>query len=116
MCASWGGRTATADTPHVCRWRHNTLDSVLEQVTARYTPGMADVTTMKLSVATRDRLRALGSEQDSLEDVVVAALDVYESQRFWAEAEAASAVETPDQRAERKRVEAEVDTWMDSLG
>jgi hypothetical protein len=77
---------------------------------------MADVTTMKLSIATRDRLRALGSENDSLEDVVVAALEVYESQRFWAQAEAAAAAETPDQRAERKRVEADVDAWMDSLG
>ncbi|MGH9271189.1 MAG: hypothetical protein ACRDZ2_07935 [Ilumatobacteraceae bacterium] len=77
---------------------------------------MAGVTTMKISTATRDRLRALGNERDSLEDVVVAALDVFESQRFWAEAEAAAAAETPDQRAERKRSEAEVDTWMDGLG
>ena len=76
---------------------------------------MADVTTMKISTATRDRLRALGNESDSLEDVVVAALDVYESQRFWAEAEAADAAETPDQRAERKRREAEADAWMDGL-
>ena len=76
---------------------------------------MADVTTMKISTATRDRLRALGNESDSLEDVVVAALDVYESQRFWAEAETADAAETPDQRAERKRREAEADAWMDSL-
>ena len=50
-----------------------------------------------------------------MEDVVVAALDAYESQQFWAEAEAAAAAETPDQRAERKRVEAEVDAWTDSL-
>jgi hypothetical protein len=34
---------------------------------------MAHVTTMKLSVETRDRLRALGGEGNSLEDVVVAA-------------------------------------------
>lgn len=76
---------------------------------------MADATTMKISTATRDRLRALGTVGDSLEDVVVAALDVYESQQFWAEAEAAAAAETDHQRAERKRVEADVDTWMDSL-
>ena len=74
---------------------------------------MADVTTMKISSATRDRLRALGSEADSLEDVVVAALDVYETQRFWAAAEAAAAAETTEQRAERKRREAEIDAWMD---
>jgi hypothetical protein len=70
---------------------------------------------MKISTATRDRLRALGAPGDSLEDVVVVALDAYESQRFWAEAEAAAVAESPDQRAERKRVEAEVDTWTDSL-
>lgn len=77
---------------------------------------MPDVTTMKISTATRDRIRALGAEHDSLEDVVVAALDVYESQQFWADAEAAAAAETPDQRAQRKRHEAETDAWMDGLG
>jgi hypothetical protein len=76
---------------------------------------MAEVTTMKITTATRDRLRALGVEGESLEDVVVAALDVYESQQFWASAEAADAAETPTQRAERKRSEAEVDAWLDSL-
>ena len=45
---------------------------------------MADVTTMKISTATRDRLRALGDAGESLEDVVVRALDAYESQQFWA--------------------------------
>jgi hypothetical protein len=73
------------------------------------------VTTMKITTATRDRLRALGAAGDSLEDVVVAALDVYESQQFWAEAEAAAAAESPEQRADRKRVEASVDAWMDTL-
>jgi hypothetical protein len=76
---------------------------------------MAPVTTMKISIATRDRLRALGAENDTLEDVVVAALDVYESQQFWADAEAAAAAESPSQGARRKRVEAEVDAWMDGL-
>jgi hypothetical protein len=76
----------------------------------------AEVTTMKISSATRDRLRSLGTEHDSLEDVVVAALDVYESQRFWAQAEAAAAAERPEQRAERRRVEADVDAWMEGLG
>ncbi|MPY91988.1 MAG: hypothetical protein GEV08_02680 [Acidimicrobiia bacterium] len=76
---------------------------------------MADVTTMKIATATRDRLRALAAEGDSLEDVVVAALDAYEAQQFWTEAEAAAAAETAEQRAERKRIEAEVDGWMDAL-
>jgi hypothetical protein len=70
---------------------------------------------MKITTGTRDRLRALGAEGDSLEDVVIAALEAYESQQFWAAAEAATAAETPEQRAERKRIEAEVDDWMDGL-
>lgn len=70
---------------------------------------------MKITTATRDRLRALGVKGGSLEDVVVAALDVYEAQQFWAEARAAAAAETPEQRAERKRVEADADAWMDAL-
>ena len=69
---------------------------------------------MKITTGTRDRLRALGGAGDSLEDVVVAALDAYESQQFWAAVEAADAAETMEQRAERKRVEAEVDAWMDA--
>lgn len=76
---------------------------------------MADVTTMKITVQTRDRLRALAAEGDSLEDTVVAALDAYESQRFWAAAQAAADAETSDQRAARRRDEAEVDSWMDTL-
>jgi len=71
---------------------------------------------MKISTDTRDRLRALSAHGESLEDVVLAALDVYESQQFWADAEAAGAAETAAQRAERKRSEAEVDAWMDRLG
>jgi hypothetical protein len=74
---------------------------------------MGQVTTMKISTGTRDRLRALGAEGDSLEDVVVAALDAYESQQFWAEAEAARAAETAAQREARRHTEAEVDAWMD---
>jgi hypothetical protein len=76
---------------------------------------MADVTTMKITVETRDRLRAIAVDGDSLEETVVAALDAYESQRFWAAAEAAEAAETSDQRSERRRGEAEVDCWMDAL-
>jgi hypothetical protein len=76
---------------------------------------MADVTTMKITTETRDRLRALGADGDSLEDVVVTALDVYESQQFWAAAEAAAAAETPEQRRERRRIEEDIDAWMDGL-
>ncbi len=70
---------------------------------------------MKISTRTRDRLRSLGADGDSLEDVVVTALDAYEAQQFWAAAEAAHAAETEAQRSERKRAEAEVDGWMDDL-
>ena len=49
---------------------------------------MAKMTTMKITTDTRDRLRALGAEGDSV-DVVAAALDVYESHQFWAAADAA---------------------------
>jgi len=76
---------------------------------------MARVTTMKIATETRDRLRALGADGDSLEDVVVSALDAYESQQFWAAAEAAGAAESPKQRAERQRIEADIDHWMDGL-
>lgn len=74
---------------------------------------MAEVTTMKVSTETRDRLRALGRNGESLEDVVVAALDAYEAEQFWAVAEAAAVAETAEERTERKRIEAEVDAWMD---
>jgi hypothetical protein len=76
---------------------------------------MADVTTMKISVQTRDRLRALASVRQSLEDVVVAALDVYEAERFWAEAEASAVAETVAQRQARRHREDAIDRWMDSL-
>jgi hypothetical protein len=76
---------------------------------------MAEVTTMKISTATRDRLRALGTGNDSLEDVVVAALDAYESQQFWAAAEAAAVSESAAERAARRHVERDVDTWMDRI-
>lgn len=70
---------------------------------------------MKITTETRDRIRRLGADGDSLEDVVVTALDAYEAQQFWAEAEAAAAAETRDQRAARERLEADVDAWMDGL-
>lgn len=77
---------------------------------------MADgVTTMKITTATRDRLRTHAAAGESLEDVVVHALDVYEVEQFWARAEAWAAAETPAERAERKAAEAEWDALMDGL-
>ena len=80
-----------------------------------YTRGMARVTTMKVSTDTRDRLRSLGRADESLEEILVAALDVYESQQFWATAERASALETDEQRQRRARIERDTEAWLDQL-
>lgn len=76
---------------------------------------MGRVTTMKISTVTRDRLRELADANDSLEDVVVRALDAYESADFWARAEAWAAAETPDERQERRAADAEWDSLLDSI-
>jgi hypothetical protein len=73
------------------------------------------VTTMKITTATRDRLRTHASTGESLEDVVVHALDAYEAAQFWARAEAWAAAETPAERAARTASEAEWDALMDGL-
>ena len=39
---------------------------------------------MKITIATRDRIRTHASSGESLEDVVVHALDAYEAAQFWA--------------------------------
>jgi hypothetical protein len=46
-------------------------------------------TTVKLSVQTRDRIRALGGA--TYEETIVEALDLLEADRFWAQAEHAAA-------------------------
>lgn len=46
-------------------------------------------TTVKLSVETRERIRALGGE--TYEETIVAALDALEADRFWSQAAAATA-------------------------
>ena len=81
-----------------------------------YTWSMPDsVTTMKLTSATRDRLRSHAANGESLEDVVVHALDAYEAAQFWARAEAWAAAETSAERTERKASEADWDALMDGL-
>lgn len=70
---------------------------------------------MKITTATRDRLRSYAASGESLEDVVVRALDAYESAQFWARAEAWAAAETPSDRAERTASEAAWDALMDSV-
>jgi hypothetical protein len=60
-------------------------------------------TTIKLSVETRERLRALGGA--TYEDTVAEALDALEANRFWADAEAAAAWQSslPDDEQRRRR-------------
>lgn len=51
-----------------------------------YTPGYMKSTTVKVSVATRDRIKSLGGSTH--EETIIEALDALESERFWAAAEA----------------------------
>lgn len=67
---------------------------------------------MKISTATRDRLRALQGDRGSLESVVVDALDVYEREQFWAQAETAVGRESAADRRDRLDREAEYDRWL----
>jgi hypothetical protein len=73
-------------------------------------------TTVRLSVETRDRIRALGG--NTYEDTIVEALDVLEADRFWAQAEAAAAWRRSCSDEERERLtarEAEVDAAFDGI-
>ena len=73
-------------------------------------------TTVKVSVATRERLRALGGA--TYEDTITEALDVLEADRFWAQAEAAAAWRaslTADQQDAIAQSEAVVDRSFDGI-
>ncbi|MGD9701981.1 MAG: hypothetical protein AB7Q42_04415 [Acidimicrobiia bacterium] len=73
-------------------------------------------TTVKLSVETRDRIRALGG--DTYEDTIVEALDVLEAARFWAQADAAAAWRhslSDDDRARLVARDADVDAAFDGI-
>jgi len=78
-------------------------------------------TTIKLSVETRDRIKAMGGE--TYEDTIIEALDALDKQRFWEEADAALAWRRglpPEERArieERERAESKaIDRMFDGLG
>ena len=74
-------------------------------------------TTIKLSVETRDRLKALGGA--TYEETIVEALDALAADRFWAEADAAGAWRRGLSPAERHRLdarEAELDAAFDGIG
>ena len=73
-------------------------------------------TTVKLSVETRDRIRALGG--DTYEDTIIEALDVLEADRFWAQADSAAAWRASLPAAERKRLadrDAAIDASFDAI-
>ena len=73
-------------------------------------------TTVKVSVATRERLRALGGA--TYEDTITEALDVLEADRFWAQAEAAAAWRaslSADQQKAITQSEAAVDRAFDGI-
>ena len=73
-------------------------------------------TTVKLSIETRDRIRALGGE--TYEDTIIDALDALESDRFWAQADAAAAWRRSLPEQERDRLaarDAEIDAAFDGV-
>ncbi len=67
-------------------------------------------TTVKVSVSTRDRIRALGGS--TFEDTITEALDALEADRFWAQADDAAAWRdslTPDDRLRLQLRDADAD-------
>ncbi len=77
-------------------------------------------TTIKISIATRDRIKAMGGE--TYEDTIIEALDALDIKRFWDEADAAIRWREslpPEERArleEAERVEGEaLDRGFDAL-
>ena len=73
-------------------------------------------TTIKLSVETRDRIKALGGA--TYEETIVEALDSLESEEFWAEADRATAWRRSQDEERRRRLvdrEAAVDAAFDSI-
>ena len=73
-------------------------------------------TTVKLSIETRDRIRALGG--NTYEDTIIEALDALEGDRFWAQADAAAAWRralSDDERARLAAREAEIDAAFDGI-
>ena len=74
-------------------------------------------TTIKLSTATRDRIKALGA--DTYEDAIVEALDALETERFWAQAQRAAQWRdslSDERRGLIEQREAAVDEAFDGLG
>lgn len=74
-------------------------------------------TTVKISVETRERIRALGGA--TAEETIVEAIDALEADRFWAQADAALAWRkglSSEHLAQLKQREAEIDAAFDGIG
>ena len=75
-------------------------------------------TTMQVSEASRDRLRALGRPGATLEETLLEALDALEREQFWAEVEAAATrrlAMSPDELAAVSAAESDAQRWLDAL-
>ncbi len=73
-------------------------------------------TTIKLSIETRDRLRAFGGA--TYEETVIQALDALEADRFWSDAEAAAAWQegrSDSDRQARHDAVADIDRAFDGI-
>ncbi len=73
-------------------------------------------TTVKLSVETRDRLLAYGGE--TYEATIVEALDALDAERFWTQADDATAWRQSLSAADRERLaahDAEIDAAFDAI-
>jgi hypothetical protein len=72
----------------------------------RYTDGMTEMTTIKVSAQTRDRLKRLADEDHLTMDAALAqVLDQAEEARFWAGV-----------RADYARLQADPQEWADYVG
>jgi hypothetical protein len=75
-------------------------------------------TTIQVTTASRDRLRALGRPGATLEETLAEALDALEHAHFWAAADAAHAARrsmSPEESDAVGAAEADVQRWLDSL-
>ncbi len=78
--------------------------------------GYMDSTTIKVSVETRERIKAFGGTTH--EETIVAALDLLDEQQFWEQADAAVAYVKslpPEEQARRKAELARIDADFDAI-
>ena len=94
---------------------NKTVDQMLRACRKGILYGMAAVTTMKITTATRIRLRSLGSKVICWRTSSSPRSMVTSCSSFGPRLESASAAETAEQRGRRQRVEAEVEAGMDRI-